>query len=324
MFAHVEAPNGLWGGLSPGRIGELFDNELIRRRVMGFQKVMTRDLRIKIHGVLGKHYPAEVQGCDAKTLDHFGVRKVASYLKLGDYSFDAVRFALQDFPHRVIKEKPHLAHSYIRQIAFEGAGSLGGTVVKLSPELNTLIGIRGSGKSSILEGIRYALGIEFGEKSSDRDYKENLVSNLLKSGGKITVDAVCRHERPYQITRIYGQDPQVIFDGEARHGVALRETVLHKPVYFGQKDLSNTGAGFEHDLIEKLVGEHLVLIRDKIRQQNAIVLDRLREFRRLKTSGEVLSEWQAKEKDAQFRLRFYAQHGMEEKLERQTTFGRDV
>ncbi|NEG81056.1 TrlF family AAA-like ATPase [Pantoea agglomerans] len=323
VFAHVEAPNGLWGGLSPGRIRELFDNELVRRRVMGFQKVMTHDLRVKIQGVLGERYPAEVQGCDAKTLDHISARKVASYLKLGDYSFEAVRFALQDFPNRVSGEKPALIHSHIRQIAFEGAGSLGGTVVKLSPELNTLIGIRGSGKSSILEGIRYALDIPFGEKASDRDYKENLVSNLLKSGGKITVDAVCRHGRTYQIMRIFGQEPQIIFDGLARHGVALRETVLHKPVYFGQKDLSNTGAGFEHDLIEKLVGERLAPVRERIRQQNTIVLERLGQLRRLKTSGEALSEWQAKEKDAQFRLRFYAQHGMEEKLERQTTFGRD-
>ncbi|WP_023639691.1 TrlF family AAA-like ATPase [Dickeya zeae] len=323
VFAHVEASNGLWGGLSIGRIRELFDNELVRRRVMGFQKVMTHDLRVKIQGVLGERYPAEVQGCDAKTLEHIGTRKVASYLKLGDCSFEAVRFALQDFPHRVSGEKPALTHSHIRQIAFEGAGSLGGTVVKLSPELNTLIGIRGSGKSSILEGIRYALDIPFGEKASDRDYKENLVSNLLKSGGKITVDAVCRHGLAYQIIRIFGQEPQVIFDGQAQHWVALRETVLHKPVYFGQKDLSNTGAGFEHDLIEKLVGERLASVRERIRQQNAVVLDRLGQLRRLKTSGEELSEWQAKEKDAQFRLRFYSQHGMEEKLERQTTFGRD-
>ncbi|MWS88874.1 histidinol-phosphatase, partial [Escherichia coli] len=142
-----------------------------------------------------------------------------------------------------------------------------------------------------LEGIRYALDIPFGEKASDRDYKENLVNNLLKSGGKITVDAVCRHGRDYQITRIFGQEPQVIFDGQATQGVALRETVLHKPVYFGQKDLSNTGAGFEHDLIEKLVGERLAAVRNKIREQNEVVLDRLREYRRLKTSGETLSEW---------------------------------
>ena len=75
-------------------------------------------------------------------------------------------------------------------------------------------------------------------------------------------------------------------------------------MYFGQKDLSNTGAGFEYDLIEKLVGERLAAVRNKIRQQNEVVLDRLREYRRLKTSGETLAEWQAKEKDAQFRLRF--------------------
>lgn len=93
-------------------------------------------------------------------------------------------------------------------------------MVKLSPELNTLIGIRGSGKSSILEGIRYALDIPFGEKASDRDYKENLVSNLLKSGGKITVDAVCRHGRAYQIVRIFGQEPQVILT--ARSGTGWR------------------------------------------------------------------------------------------------------
>ncbi len=63
------------GGLSPGRIGELFDNDLVRRRVTGFQKVMTHDLRVKIKDALGERYPAEVQGCDAKTLDHIGARK---------------------------------------------------------------------------------------------------------------------------------------------------------------------------------------------------------------------------------------------------------
>lgn len=323
VFAHVEAHNGLWGGMIPGRIKELFENELVRRRVLGFQKVSTRDLRAKIQASIGARYPAEVQGCDAKKLADIGARKVASYLKLGDFSFDAVRFALQDFHHRVSDDIQTVAHSHIRQIAFEGAGSLGGAVVKFSPELNTLIGIRGSGKSSILEGVRYALDIPFGEKASDRDYKENLVGNLLKSGGKITVDAVCRHGRDYQITRIYGQKPVVIFDGQVQDGLAVRETVLHKPVYFGQKDLSNTGAGFEHDLIEKLAGERLKPVREKIRQQNAIVVDALRQLQRLKKTGEELTEWQAKEKDARFRLSFYTQHGVEDKLERQTTFERD-
>ncbi|MFD3232238.1 MULTISPECIES: TrlF family AAA-like ATPase [Rahnella] len=323
VFAHVEADNGLWGGMTPGRIKELFENEHVCHRALGFQKVTTRDWRVKIQESLGCLYPAELQGCDAKKLEDIGARKVACYLKLGNYSFDAVRFALQDFNNRVRPDMPLVTHSHIRQIAFEGAGSLGGTVVRFSPELNTLIGIRGSGKSSILEGVRYALDIPFGEKASDREYKENLVSNLLKSGGKITVDAICRRGMAYQITRIYGQSPEITVNGQVRDGIALRETILHKPVYFGQKDLSNTGAGFENDLIEKLAGELLIPVREKISHQNAVVIDVLRQLLRLKKTGEELAEWQAKEKDAKFRLSFYTQHGIEEKLERQTIFERD-
>ncbi len=43
VFAHVEAENALWGGLSGGRIEEFGKNESFRQRCLGFQKVRTRD-----------------------------------------------------------------------------------------------------------------------------------------------------------------------------------------------------------------------------------------------------------------------------------------
>ena len=42
-----------------------------------------------------------------------------------------------------------------------------GQTIRFSPELNTLIGARGSSKSSILEAIRYAFDIPFGERALD-------------------------------------------------------------------------------------------------------------------------------------------------------------
>jgi predicted ATPase len=63
-----------------------------------------------------------------------------------------------DKHNRVAKEVPKYQHSYIRSVTFEG-GVLNGETIHFSPELNSLIGIRGSGKSSILEAIRYALAI---------------------------------------------------------------------------------------------------------------------------------------------------------------------
>lgn len=323
IFAHVEAPKGLWNELKPGRISELFENETVRRRVAGFQKVRTHDERLKIQQVLGNLYPAEVEGCDAKKLGDMNTRKEASFLKLGDHSFEAVKFALQDCDNRVRQERPKYSHSYITKISFEGAGALGGAEICLSPELNTLIGIRGSGKSSVLEGIRYALNIPFGEKASDVEYKDGLVKHLLRSGGKITIDAVDRRGQPYQIRRILNERPDVYVNEQLQPGVSIRETVLHKPIYFGQKDLSSTGAGFEKDLIEKLVGEALAPIRQKIEVGRQSVRDAIGHIKRLKRASEQKQEWAQKKQNAEFKLQFYQQHGVEEKLQKQIDFDRD-
>ncbi|MGZ8157951.1 MAG: TrlF family AAA-like ATPase [Methylobacter sp.] len=323
IFAHVQAPNGLWGSLGVGRIQELFENETVRRRVVGFQKVLTHDERLKIQQALGKRYPAEVEGCDAKQLADMADRKEACFLKLGAFSFEAVKFALCDYYNRVRKELPSYSHSHITKIRFEGAGALGGAEICLSPELNTLIGIRGSGKSSVLEGIRYALNIPFGDKASDVEYKDGLVKHLLRSGGKITIDAVDRRGQHYQIRRILGDRPDVYVNEQPQPGVSIRETVLHKPIYFGQKDLSSTGAGFEKDLIEKLVGEALVPVRQKIEAGRMTVSDAIGQIKRLKRASEQKQEWAQKKQDAEFKLKFYQQHGVEEKLQKQIDFDRD-
>ena len=323
IFAHVEAPNGLWGGLAPGRIRELFDNTTVRRRALAFQKVRTRDEREKIQQALGKLYPAEVEGCDAKSFADMAARKAASYLKLGSLNFEAVALAIRNKTSRVRAELPNYQHSYVQKIRFEGAGTLGGTEICLAPELNTLIGIRGSGKSSVLEGVRYALNIPFGDKSSDVEYKHGLVEHLLHSGGKITIDAIDRRGQPYQIRRILGERPDVYVDGKVQPGVSVRETVLHQPIYFGQKDLSSTGAGFEKDLIEKLLGEALIPIRQKIDQGQQRVVDAINQIKRLNRAATQKQEWLQKKQDAEFKLKLYQQHGVETKLQKQIDFDRD-
>ncbi|MDE0309196.1 MAG: hypothetical protein OXI60_05120 [Acidiferrobacterales bacterium] len=323
IFAHVEAPKGLWKELSLGRIKDMFENETIRSRVLAFQKVRTRDARAKIRNELGNLYPAEVEGCDAKNLADMSARENSSYLKLGDFSFEAVKFALRDKSSRVCADQPHYSHSSIKKVHFEGAGILGGAEICLSPELNTVIGIRGSGKSSVIEGIRYALNIPLGDQASDVEYKESLVRHLLRSGGRISMDAIDRRGQLYQIRRILGERPDVYVDGQLQPGVSIRETVLHQPVYFGQKDLSSTSTGFERDLIEKLAGEALIPVRRKIEQGQRHVTDAIRQIQRLSHTSTQEEEWLQKKRDAEFKLDFYKQHGVEAKLQKQIEFDRD-
>jgi predicted ATPase len=321
ICAHVEVNNGLWGGLSEGRIIELGKSDLFRRRCLGFQKVATHDKRVQVKSWLGDWYPAEVEGCDCKSIEAIGKGKDI-YIKIGAFTFEAVKFALLDHQNRVAAKPAKREHSYVKRIAFEG-DKLDGRLINLSPELNTLIGIRGSGKSTILEATRFALDIDFGKNAADRDYKEGSVRNALAGGGKVTLTAVDRYGSEYEVRRIVGEQPDVYVAGKLQPGISIRETAIHKPIYFGQKDLSNTGLGFENDLVEKLVGESLVDIRHAIAVQRHAVIEIVRRLQKRTDVGEKQKEYQAKKQDAEFRLRVFKQHGVEEKLQKQVDFEQD-
>ncbi len=321
VFAHVETNNGLWGGLSGGRIEELGKDESFKRRCLGFQKVRTRDKRTKVEKWLSDWYPAEIEGSDCKSLDQVG-QGDSCYLKIGDFTFEAIKYALLDYSNRVSQQLKKHERSHILKATFDG-GVLDGKTIHFSPELNTLIGIRGSGKSSILESVRYALDIPFGEKTLDKDYKQDLVGHVLGSGGKVTVHAVDQRGQRYEIRRIYKENPDVYVDGILQPGISIRETILHKPIYFGQKDLSSTGAGFEKDLVEKLIWQKLTDIRERIYVQRQKVSEAVDRFKKLSMVDEKKKEYESKKQDAEFRLKFYKNYGVEEKLQKQVNFDAD-
>ena len=321
LCAHVEASNGLWGGLSGGRIAEVGKSDLFRQRCLGFHKTLTHDKRNQIKTWLGDWYPAEVEGCDCKSISDVG-KGMHSFIKIGAFTFEAVKFALLDYSNRIASAIPKQENSNIKSIIFEG-DKLDGRVVDFSPELNTLIGIRGSGKSTILEAVRYALDVPFGKNAADREYKEGSIKNALGSGGKITLIATDRHGQEYEIRRIVGEQSDVYVAGKLQPGINIRETILHKPIYFGQKDLSNTGQGFENDLVEKLVGDKLADVRQSIAEQRQKVVELTNRLQKLADVGEKQKEYEAKKQDAEFRLKVFKQHGVEEKLQKQVDFEQD-
>lgn len=329
VFAHVEAPSGLWAELDGGRLAELGQNEFFRRRTLGFQKVRTRDgagkdkpCRTKIQSWLQSWYPAELEGSDPKCIDEIG-RGKTSYLKLGELSFEAVKFALSDPAARVAMEPPKHQASHVRSIHFDG-GILDGQTLHFSSELNTLIGIRGSGKSSILEAVRYALDIPRGEKAQDTKYKDELIRHTLGSGGKVTLTACDVYGQEFTISRIFREAPNVYLDGQLQPGVSIRETVLRRPIYFGQKDLSSTGEGFETDLVEKLVGEKLRVLRDEIEAQRQRVRDAAQRWLNLSNTAELKRDFETQLNDAHFRLTKFAEHGVADKLQKRLGFQQDA
>jgi len=329
VFAHVEERSGLWDALDGGRIIEFGQNELFRRRTLGFQKVRTHDgagtnkpSRTKIKAWLKDFYPAELEGSDPKAINEIG-RGEHCYLKLGELSFEAVKLALSDPATRVAREPPKHQASHIRSIHFNG-GILDGQTLHFSPELNALIGIRGSGKSSILEAVRYALDIPRGEKAQDTKYKEDLIRYTLNSGGKVTITACDTYGHEFIISRIFQESPNAYWEGQLRPGVSIRETILRQPIYFGQKDLSSTGDGFEADLVEKLVGDKLRGLRSDIAAQRKRVREAAQRWLNLNNITDLKRDALADLTDAKFRLEKFAQYGVAEKLEKRLGFQQDT
>lgn len=325
VFAHVEQKNGLWNELSGGKLGDLKGKrfEIVRKRTLGFQKVRTSNQKNNVQQWLGDWYPAELEGSDCKEISQIGKGRPC-YIKLGAFSFDAVKFSLADKSNRVSKIAISHKHSHIRSVKFTG-GTLNKEEISFSPELNTMIGIRGSGKSSILEAIRYALEIPFGEKTGDQKYKQNLIGHTLSSGGKIEIEAVDRYGQIYTIRRIW-EEPfsEVFIDGKSHPGLSIRETILHKPIYFGQKDLSNTGEGFEKDLVEKLLGSKLDDIRRKISEQKSKVVHAVSKLQNIALVKEQLIEQKQIKQDIEHRLKIYKDYGVEEKLQKRLDFENDI
>lgn len=323
VFAHVEAASGLWHEIDGGRMQELAANPLVQKYCLGFQKVRTHDkpdakCRVKVKQWWGDHYPAEVEGCDAKSIEELG-KGEASYLKVGDFTFDALKYALIDFDFRAASAVPKVAHSHIDAIRFEG-GFLNGVRVPFSPHLNCLIGIQGSGKSSVLESLRYVLNIPFGEKAQDQDYKAELLPYVLQSGGKVIVEATDRHGSKYEISRILNHEPDVYVDGKLRPGVSIRETIIHKPLYFGQKDLSAAGKEFGQDLVEKLVGENLKSLRQKITANAKTLGTAVEGLVAIQSDAQEMDGTSRELQDVTYQLEQFDKYKIKDKLEKQVEF----
>lgn len=246
VFAHVDQNSGLFSECSGGLLASLAGIASFKKRVLGLQKATTKKNLDQFQSVFG-YTPALVEGSDPKSIFDIGKGNRHTFLKIGEYSYSSVKFALQDSINRVFSSIPNNKHGYIETISFQG-GKFDGQCILLSSELNTLIGIRGSGKSAILEVVRYILGLK---PQTDEGYKDSLIKSVLGSGGKATLSAVDKHGKKYFISRILGEHTNVI--DENGNDLNINPISIFDGVqYFGQKDLSNS-ADHENGLLEKLV-----------------------------------------------------------------------
>lgn len=316
IFAHVDQSGGLFQECGGGLLKSLAGLAPFRKRVLGLQKSRNRD-NIEQFCRVFEYQPALVEGSDPKSILDIGKGKKCTYLKIGEYSYSAIKFALQDYKHRVCENVSDIKHGFIESISFQG-GKFDGQNISFSSELNSLIGIRGSGKSSILEAIRYVLGLD---AQMDRDYKESLVKNVFGSGGKATLKVVDKHGKRYYISRILGEQTNV-FD-EDGNDLNMKPTSLFDGIqYFGQKDLAS-GADHENFLLDKLVGSEMTRsfnLTECIKELAKTVSDILD----VSKIPEQQEETEKRRSEISHKLSIFKEKGVADKLKKQGGYTADV
>lgn len=316
VFAHVDQNSGLFSECRGGLLESLAGFAPFRHRVLGLQKSRTRDNLGKFEKCCG-YLPALVEGSDPKSISDIEKGDRCTYLKIGEYSYAAIKFALQDYRDRVSESVPDNKHGFIESISFQG-GKFDGQTIMFSRELNTLIGIRGSGKSSILEAVRYVLGLT---AQMDKDYKESLVKNVFGSGGKATLNVIDKHGKHYSVSRILGERINVL--DETGNDLNINPISLFDGVqYFGQKDLSSS-ADHENGLLEKLISGRIGQPSNLDNCVNELIktVERLLDVSKI---PQQMTEVTTQQTELEHKLSIFEEKGVADKLKKQSGYATDT
>ncbi len=249
-------------------------------------------------------------------------------IKMSNVSIEGLRQAFLDPGSRIrlIPKTPATetdGHAELLAMAWEG-GFLDGAMVRFNPNLNVLVGGRGTGKSTIVESIRAALALEpIGDEA--RAAHDGIVRHVLKNGTKISL--LVRAHRParrdYRIERTIPNPPVVRDEGGNVSNLSPSDVLPRLEVY-GQHEISELTKSREKltRLLERFI-DHSTPV-DSQKEQTKRALERSRRGL-IETRGELqqIDERLAALPGLEETLRRFRDAGLEDRLKDQSLLVRE-
>jgi energy-coupling factor transporter ATP-binding protein EcfA2 len=242
------------------------------------------------------------------------------WIKMTSPTLEGLRQAFLDPGSRVrLKSDPEPEeHVEFVGMWWETEGFLRECRLRFNENLNVLIGGRGAGKSSVMESLRYVLGIEPIGTEAKRVH-DGIVQGVLRSGTKISllVQSYNPDKRLFLIERTVPNPPRVI-DASGNVLPVKPTDVVRGAVVFGQNELAEVARNPDKltALLQRFVPQDGGQDAAYGETQHALETNRraLLELEgRIATMRESLDALPAQEEE----LRRYREAGVEEKLKSQ-------
>ena len=330
IFAHVESDNGLLNDVTKTALKPIYDSigkDAWERRIVGLQGGRSQLEWVEQKLPEGMPIPASVAGSDpATSINQVGrTEQGVCYLKVSELTFHSVRFALRDHVLRVRNEKPKSpVGPRIQKIGIDG-GKRKIALYNISDCLNSLIGSRGSGKSLMIEALRWCLNLPLGQ--GDATYKEGLIHAFLDRGATVIVEGTTAEGKLFKITRSYTAkreqpEPQVSIDGE-QFNIGV-DVILPGVLYFGQKDLGERDKESTDNIFGQLLSpppEAMTEAADRALDEFENAIDT---YIIAKKAQEKDDELKFEENNLSEKLRAFKDLGVEDRLKEITGFDQDL
>ena len=318
IAAHTANPGGLFKVLrGQPRINAWKDKNLYAIQIPGPIQGLSHDIRSIVqnrNSDYARRYASEpnlalavVNARDVASPEDLAGPSATCWIRMSEVGIEGLRQAFLDPGSRIRlnSDPPPEEHSELVAMAWQG-GFLDGAAIRFNPNLNVLVGGRGAGKSTVVESLRYVLGLEpLGEEA--RSGHAGILKHVLRNGTKVSL--LVRGHRPspreYRIERTI-PNPPVVRDaqtGEVLHVVAA--DVFPGVEVYGQHEISELTKSPEK--LTRLLGRFV--------ERDDSVVNRKRELRREleRSRGRILG---ARKELDQIEERLAALPGLEETLKR--------
>ncbi len=246
IAAHVASDGGLFRALQAGQARSAIwrNDQLSACAIPG----PTDDAPENIRPILKNTDPAytrdraiSILNCnDVKSPEDVRHGGTSCMVKMTEPTIEGLRQAFLDPGSRIRLASDASPEEHVEFVgmAWETEGFLRGCKVHFNENLNVLIGGRGSGKSTVIESLRYVLGLDpVGD--SAREIHDGIVNRVLKSGTKISlaVQSYQPDRRRFLIERTVPDPPRVIDE----NGDVMKLTpldIVRGVAVFGQNELA--------------------------------------------------------------------------------------
>ncbi|GMA35600.1 hypothetical protein [Demequina litorisediminis] len=168
--------------------------------------------------------------------DTLSTEGATTWFKMSEPSLAGLKHALRTPETRVsVTDPSSRSRVLLREISWTG-GFLDGQKVPLAEDLTTVIGGRGTGKSTLVESIRYVLGIAPIGSAAQKDHSD-VIKNVVQTATRISlaVDVFSPEPGRFTIERTV-PDPPIVRDAAGTATSQMPRDIVGSLEIFGQHE----------------------------------------------------------------------------------------